>query len=161
MGQKIQIGISCTNVERKMKIKNKRYFDINYSFMKSFSQNFEVLTQRGDIINPKLARKRTQAQIPCINGDKKMKIKSKSNFEVRHSFMKLNLEILAPCFDVIISNWVKKTQICTWLKSGTIITLIRKNHSYWIWSFYYSWNILNKSGLFFASILTLWRHKYC
>ena len=104
MGQKIQIGISCINIERKMKIKNKRYFDINYSFMKSFSQNFEVLTQRGDIINPKLARKSTQAQIPCINGDKKMKIKSKSNFEVRHSFMKLNLEILAPCFDVIISN---------------------------------------------------------
>ena len=39
-----QIGISCTNVDRKMKIINKRYFDVNYSFMKPSSQNFEVLT---------------------------------------------------------------------------------------------------------------------
>ena len=28
--------------------------------MKPFSQNFEVLTYCGDVINPKLARKRTQ-----------------------------------------------------------------------------------------------------
>ena len=36
--------MSCTNVDRKMKIESKRYFEVNYSFMKSFSQNLEVLT---------------------------------------------------------------------------------------------------------------------
>ena len=40
-------------IERK--IKSKMYFEMNYSFMKLFSQNFEVLTQHGDVINPKLA----------------------------------------------------------------------------------------------------------
>ena len=34
--KKVQIGISCTNVER--------YFEVNYSFMKPFSQHSEVLT---------------------------------------------------------------------------------------------------------------------
>ena len=70
-------------------MKSKRYFDVKYSFMKLFSQNFEVLTQRGDIIKPKLARKRVQTFIPCTNCDRKMQIKSKRNFEVRYSFMKL------------------------------------------------------------------------
>ena len=40
-----------------MKIKSKRYFEANYSFMKPLSQNFEVVSQYGDVINPKLARK--------------------------------------------------------------------------------------------------------
>ena len=74
---------------------------MNYSFMKTFSQNFEILTQRGDIINPK----RAQTRILCTNGVRKMKIKSKRNFEVRYSFMKLfsqNMEILVLCCDVII-----------------------------------------------------------
>ena len=57
MDGKVQIGISCTNVDRKMKIKSKRYFKMNYSFRKLFSQNVEVLTQRDDVINPKLTRK--------------------------------------------------------------------------------------------------------
>ena len=73
--------------------------------MKTFSQNFEILTQRGDIINPKLAQKRAQTRILCTNGVRKMKIKSKRNFEVRYSFMKLfsqNIEILVLCCDVII-----------------------------------------------------------
>ena len=94
-----------------MKIESKRYFEVNYLFMKLFSQNFEVLTQRGDVINSKLAPKRTQTRISGINGDKKMKIKSKRNFEVRYSFMKLfsrNLKILAPCCDVIISKLDQK-----------------------------------------------------
>ena len=43
------------NVDRIMKIKSKRYFEVNYLFMKPFSQNFEVLTQRSKVINPKLA----------------------------------------------------------------------------------------------------------
>ena len=51
MDQKFLICISCTNVDRKMKIKSKRYFEVNYSFVKPLSQNFEVLTQRGDVIN--------------------------------------------------------------------------------------------------------------
>ena len=39
------------------KLKSKRYFEVNYSFMEPFSQSFEVLTQCGDIINTKLAWK--------------------------------------------------------------------------------------------------------
>ena len=31
--------------------------------MKASSQNFEILTQHGDVINPKLAKKREQTQI--------------------------------------------------------------------------------------------------
>ena len=103
--KKVRIGISCTNVDRKIRIKSKRYFQVNHSFMKPFSQNFEVLTQCCDVINTKLARKRIQTGISCTNGDRKIKIKSKKNFEVRYSFMKLfsgNLKILAPCCDVII-----------------------------------------------------------
>ena len=72
---------------------------------------FEVLSQRGDVINPKLARKRTETCILCTNGDRKMKIKSKRNFEVRYTFMKLfsqNLEFLAPYCHVIISKLGQK-----------------------------------------------------
>ena len=53
--KQVQIGTSCTNVDRKMKIKSKRYFEVNYSFVKPFSQNIEVLTYCGDVINPILA----------------------------------------------------------------------------------------------------------
>ena len=49
--KKVQTGISCTNVDRKMKIKRKKYFEVNYYFMKLLSQNFEVLAQRGDVIS--------------------------------------------------------------------------------------------------------------
>ena len=90
-----------------MKIKIKRYLEVTYSFRKLFSQSFGVLIQRGDVINPKLAQKRTQTDISCTNDDRKM---VKNNFEVMYLFMKLfsqNREILAPCCDVI-----KKTQIC-------------------------------------------------
>ena len=62
--------------------------------MKPFSQNFGDLTQRGDFINPKLARRRAQTRILRTNGDREMKIKSKRNFEVRYLFIKLYLEIL-------------------------------------------------------------------
>ena len=61
---------SCTIVDRKMRIKSKSYFQVNYSFMKPFSQNFDVLTQRCDVINPELARKRVQTGISCTNGDR-------------------------------------------------------------------------------------------
>ena len=53
--KKVQINIPCAFVDRKMKIKSKRYFEVNYSFMKSFSQHFQILTQRGEVINAKLA----------------------------------------------------------------------------------------------------------
>ena len=66
-----------------MKIKSTRYFEVKCSFMKLFSRYFEVLTQGGDVINPKLAQKRAQTRISWTNGDRKMKIKSKRNFEVR------------------------------------------------------------------------------
>ena len=97
---------------------------MNYSSMKPFSKKIEVLTQRRDVINPKSARKRVQTGISCTNSDRKIKIKTKRNFEMRYSFMKLfsgNLKILAPCCEVIISksgqkdsslhimyNWLKK-----------------------------------------------------
>ena len=84
----VQIGISCTNVDRKMKIKSKRYFEVNYSLMKPFSQNFEDLTQYDNVINPKLARNGAQTHISCT-GNREMKIKCKRNFEVRYLFMKL------------------------------------------------------------------------
>ena len=58
--EKVQIGIPCTNVDRKMEIKSKKLFEVNFLFMKLFSQKFEVLTKYGDIINPKLAQKRTR-----------------------------------------------------------------------------------------------------
>ena len=60
-----------------MEIKSKRYFEVNYLFMKPFSQSFEVLTQRSDVINPKLDQKRTQIRISCTYDDRKVKIKNK------------------------------------------------------------------------------------
>ena len=115
-----------------MKVNSKGKFDVRYSFLKSLSQNLEVLTQRGDVINPKLARKRAQTCISRANGDRKKKIKSKRNFEMRYSFMKLfsgNLEISTPCCGVIISKLGQKDSnlyiMYKILKSETIITLVQ------------------------------------
>ena len=88
--KKVQVSISCTNVDRKMKIKSKKYFGVNCLFMKLFSQNFEVLAQRGGVINPKLAQKQPNLYLMYSNGDRKMKISSKRNFQVRYLFMKLS-----------------------------------------------------------------------
>ena len=79
--------------------------------MEPFSQKFEVLTQPVDVINPNMARKWMQTCIPCPNGDRKMKVKSKNNFVVRYSLMELffqNLEILVPCCDAIVSILCQK-----------------------------------------------------
>ena len=79
--------------------------------MEPFSQKFEVLTQPVDVINPNMARKWMQTCIPCTNGDRKMKVKSKNNFVVRYSLMELffqNLEILVPCCDAIVSKLCQK-----------------------------------------------------
>ena len=122
-----------------MKVKSKRYSEVNYSFVKPFSQNFEVLAQRGYVINPNFVRKRPQTCILCSNGDRKMKMKSKWNFELSYLFMKLfsrNLEILAPCCDVIISKLVQKDSNLyimstggKYIKSGAVITLVQKRFS--------------------------------
>ena len=75
--------------DRKMEIKSSRYFEVNYLSMKLLSQNFEVLTQCGIAINPKMPQKMAQINISCTNCDRKMKIKSNRNFEKRYLFMKL------------------------------------------------------------------------
>ena len=112
--KQIKNGISCTNVDRKMKIKSEKLFHVDYSLMKPLSQNVEILTQQEDIINSISAWTRVQTRISCTNDDKKMKIKNKRNFEVSYLFMKLfprNLEILGPCSDNIISKLGQKSQI--------------------------------------------------
>ena len=48
--------------------------------MKPFSQNFQVSTQHGDAINPKLAHKMAKTNVSSTNGDRKTQIKSTSNF---------------------------------------------------------------------------------
>ena len=53
------------------------YFEVNYSFMKLFFQNLKFWLEYGDVINPKLARKRAQTRISSTDGDREMKIKSK------------------------------------------------------------------------------------
>ena len=57
MGQKLQIGISCTNYDRNMKINSKMYFEVNYSFMKLFSQNPKILAPNCEVIISKLSQK--------------------------------------------------------------------------------------------------------
>ena len=68
-------SISCINSDRKINLNTKGKSEVKYSFLQPLSQNFEVLTALGDVINAKLAQKRVETRIPCINGDKKMKIK--------------------------------------------------------------------------------------
>ena len=104
-----------------MKVKSKEYFEVNYSFAKPFSQNFEVLIPRSDDINPNLGQKRAQTCTSCTNGDRKMKSKSKRNFEVKYSFMKIfprNLEIEAPCCEAIISKLAQKDSMRTLCTTG-------------------------------------------
>ena len=79
-----------------------------------------------------------------------MKIKSKRNFEVRHS-LKLfsrNLKILASCCDVIMSKLGQKD-------SNLYIMYKILKTSYWIWYFYHSCNIVYKCGPFSAQF---WRY---
>ena len=87
--KRAQTCTSCINGDRKMKVNSKEKLGGKYLFSKPLSQNFEVLSPRGDVINPKFARKKAQTLISCTNGERKMKIKSKRNFEVRYSFVKL------------------------------------------------------------------------
>ena len=58
--------ISCTNGDRMMKNKSKRYFEVNYFL--SFD-----LTWRHH--QPKIGSKRVQTHTSCTNGERKIKIK--------------------------------------------------------------------------------------
>ena len=93
--------------------------------MKSFFEVSEVLTERGDdIISPKLAQKRMQTRVSCTNHDRKMTIKRKWSFEVMYSSVKLfSFEILALCFDVIIS----KCDVKEGLLFHTFVPMFHKN----------------------------------
>ena len=48
-----KLGQKCTKCTR-------RYFKVNYSFIETISQNFEILTQHDDDIKTKLTQKRAQ-----------------------------------------------------------------------------------------------------
>ena len=70
-----------------MKVNSKKKFEGKHSFLKPLSQNFVVLTPRGDVINPKTGQK-VKICISSTYVDRKMKIKPKSYFEINYSFMK-------------------------------------------------------------------------
>ena len=53
----VQICISHTNDDRKMKVKSRGKFELKYPFLKPISQTFEVLPPRGEAINPKMGQK--------------------------------------------------------------------------------------------------------
>ena len=103
-----------------MKANSKGKFVVKYSFLKPLSQNFEILTTPGDAISPKIVGKGPNWYL-CTNVDRKIKIKSKRNFQVAYSFMKLfsrNLETQAPCCDVIISKLVPRDSVCISCTTG-------------------------------------------
>ena len=68
-----------------MIVNNKEKSEVKYSFLKPLSQNFEVLTPGGSVINPKMVRK-VQIGVSGTNVHRKMKIKSKRYFEVNYWF---------------------------------------------------------------------------
>ena len=57
-----------------MKVNSRGKFEVKYSFSKPLSQNCEVLTPRGDVINPKMGQK-VQICISYATVDKLMKSK--------------------------------------------------------------------------------------
>ena len=80
---------------RKRKASSKGKSKVMYS--KPLSQNFEVLTSRGDVTNPKMGQK--GPNLSCTNVYRNMKTKNKRYFEVNDLFMKLfsrNREIFYP-----------------------------------------------------------------
>ena len=110
-----QIGTLCSNDDRKIKTKIKRYLEVNYSFMKPFFQNFKVLSQHGYVINPKLSWKRSQTRISRTNGDKRWKSKVKGNLWSCISlwnYFPENLKFQPHVMTSSSQNWVKNTQIC-------------------------------------------------
>ena len=115
-----------------------------------------------------MAQKRTQTRISCTNGNGKMKIKSKRNFQVSYSFMKIlsgNLKILAPCCDVIISKSVKKPQVCISCTTGGKNIKI-KNYNNLVWKFFCDgrisefWNINRSCDDIIPKLELSWQNLY-
>ena len=96
LGQKkIRTYISCTNCDRKMKVNSKGKLEARISFLKAFSQNFEVLTPPSPSPRTSLVRsstqkciKKVQIGISYTNIDRKMKIKTKRYFELKYPLTK-------------------------------------------------------------------------
>ena len=109
--KKVQIDISCTNFTERGKSKVK---GTSRWIIPLWNRSHKMLQFWLNLVTSStqnLLTKRVQTRISCTNGDRKMKIPSKRNFEVRYSFMKLfsrNPEILAPCPDVITSKLGQK-----------------------------------------------------
>ena len=61
-----KLVISCTNGDRIMKFNNREKFEVKYSFLKPFSQNFEFLTSQK-------WKKKVPIGISCTNVDRKTK----------------------------------------------------------------------------------------
>ena len=54
--KKAQTCISFTNRDKKMRVNGKGKLEVRYSLLKPLSQNFEVLTSRVNVINPKMSQ---------------------------------------------------------------------------------------------------------
>ena len=78
------------------------------------------MNQGADFINQILARKRAQTRISCTNGNRKMRIKRKKNFEVRYMFTKFFSRNLWNLWEIVFSK-----------------TFILKSIKTWFWSFYH------------------------
>ena len=124
MSKRVKTCISCTSGVKKTKVDSKG---------KSFFQVSDVLTERGDdIISPKLIQKKDADLCFMYQYDRKMTIKSKWSFEVMYSSVKLfSLEILALCFDVIIS----KCDVKEGLLFHTFLPMFHKNFKILLWSY--------------------------
>ena len=86
--KRAQSCVLCTEGDREIEINIlwnlSEEFVSEITFSKNCSFNY-----CGDIINPKLARKKAQTRISCTNKDKEMKVNSKGKFEVKYLFTKL------------------------------------------------------------------------
>ena len=97
-----------------MKVKSKEYFEVNYSFAKPFSQNFEVLIPRSDDINPNLGQKKGPKLVPhVIIVIERWKSKAKETLKWNIRLWNFFLKILKSKPHVVTSssqNWLKKIQ---------------------------------------------------
>ena len=73
---KLQVGISYTSFDRKIKMKIKRYFSCGKSFIYIIVlSTFSSFDSMWWCHSPKIGWKRTKTRISCTNGDRKMEIK--------------------------------------------------------------------------------------
>ena len=106
-----------------MKVNSKGKFEIKSWFLKPLSQKFVSKSQSfgSPWSSTQKKFKKVQIVISCTNVDRKMKIKSKRNFQIRYSFMKLfsqNLDIQTPICDVIISILGQRDLMCMSCTTG-------------------------------------------